>query len=142
MNQQIINNKICIPCLPCFNLISSGFCCYYDRCCYIHDIRCYNTNLIIPRKNKYLVNNQTDKSFYWPKYYDNLISIKYNNFFEYNPIKLSDFTNYLFEISMWYNFINCIYYLSYQNDFRTNKYNIITNRKRLNVFYNLSNSIN
>lgn len=139
------------PELPCFSIISSGFCAYDERCCFIHDARLCSLIFCNKKKIKRNVNNLSENRkvndndiFFWPKLKkeESFDIIKYDNRILYDLFN-SDINLHKFVISMWYHLL---YILSDDlNNFLENsliKQNIYTNRPRLSCFFNLSNKKN
>ena len=59
------SNDDSLHCQLCFSLVSTGYCKYGDKCCFIHDNRIYNKNA--PKVSS-KVNDKLDRDckFYWP----------------------------------------------------------------------------
>jgi hypothetical protein len=120
----------------CFNFISTGSCFYYDRCGFLHDIRCSSKNtikrnsLLCKQLKKIKYNDYYDSSFNWPK--NQITDLNIND--KYEPCS-TDNSKYKIEMSIWYYFIlTCTKKIIHDK----NDYNIITKKKRLQYFIELS----
>ena len=114
--------------LPCFSMISTGFCSYRDRCMFIHDRRCKSFGKrvkIIFGNNKALHKDIGFCLFYWPGQSNN------SDTYEVSEDRILQ--------SLWHYYILSI---SSNNALPDEKeyYNHITGKLRLKVFEKLSSN--
>lgn len=135
---NLSNNKK--PCFPCFTLVSTGRCIYFNRCCYIHDERCYTHpfNKCIRRLYKRHNVIEDHDIFKWPKMpFDYIDNQKYYNVYE-PKVEIGSNS---YENSIWIHFLQMI------ANANKNHYvnlapntNIITGKQRLKCFIKLASS--
>ena len=123
-----MDSSLSINCLPCRTLISTGHCPYKNKCTFIHDLRCINYPYITNEKQKNKFKTNSTDMFFWSQ------NSTHSNFYNINDYDMCT-------KSIWMHFL---FFLNMNGEFLDESLivkNVITNRSRLPIFIELSNSI-